>query len=70
MSEQHPAPASPVERESEATTAAQDHAYHYYTSNVIPWSVRVIWLGFWIFAVWYVIANLFPALQIELISPP
>jgi len=32
--------------------------------------VRMIWVGFWIFAVYYVITNLFPILQVELISPP
>ncbi len=54
----------------EQTSAEQDHAYHFYRGNAIPWYVRMIWIGFWIFAIWYVIQHLFPALQTELISPP
>lgn len=48
----------------------QEHAFHHYRGNAIPWYVRVIWIGFWIFTVYYIIANFFPALQVELISPP
>ena len=40
--------------------------YHDYTGNRIPWYVRLIWLGFWCFAIYYVVAYLFPALQVEL----
>ena len=47
----------------EKTSAADDHAHHHYRSNVIPWYVRLIWIGFWIFAVYYTIAYLFPALR-------
>lgn len=54
----------------EQTSAEQEHAWHFYRGNAIPWYVRMIWIGFWIFAIWYVIQHLFPALQIELISPP
>jgi hypothetical protein len=48
----------------------QEHSFHHYRGNAIPWYVRVIWIGFWIFAVYYIIANFFPAMQVELISPP
>ena len=41
--------------------------FHNYTSNDIPWYVRLIWLGFWTLAVVYTIRFLFPALQSELI---
>ena len=34
--------------------------YHGYVGNRIPWYVRLIWLLFWIFAVYYVIVYLFP----------
>ena len=40
--------------------------YHNYTSNSIPWYVRLMWLGFWILAITYTIRFLFPAVQSEL----
>ena len=43
-----------------------EEQYHQYTSNDIPWYVRLLWLGFWIFAVVYTIRFLFPAVQREL----
>ncbi len=54
----------------ENTTPEQDHAYHYYRGNEIPWYIRVIWLGFWIGTVYYVIRYFFPAMQVELVLPP
>ena len=70
MSESTPPDVSLSGSGPEQTSPEQDHVWHFYRGNEIPWYVRVIWLGFWIFAIWYVIQNLFPALQIELISPP
>jgi hypothetical protein len=52
------------------TSAEEDHRYHHYTSNDIPWYVRLIWLGFWALAIYYVVAWLMPAMQVELVSPP
>ncbi|MFM7168801.1 MAG: hypothetical protein ACKO3T_26485 [Planctomycetaceae bacterium] len=52
------------------STPEQEHVYHYYRGNEIPWYVRVIWLGFWIFTVVYIIRYFFPALQTELVLPP
>jgi hypothetical protein len=43
-----------------------DDQYHHYVGNRIPWYVRLMWLGFWIFAVAYTIRLLFPAVQSEL----
>lgn len=51
---------------SEPTTPDNDQRYHDYVGNEIPWYVRVIWIGFWIFAVAYTIVYLFPALRVEL----
>jgi hypothetical protein len=51
-------------------SAEAEHRFHHYTSNAIPWYVRLIWVGFWIFAVAYTIRFLFPAMQIELIQRP
>jgi hypothetical protein len=52
------------------TTPEQEHVYHYYRGNEIPWYVRAIWLGFWIFTVVYIIKYFFPAMQVELVLPP
>ena len=52
------------------TTPEQEHAFHYYRGNEIPWYIRTIWLGFWIFTVYYIIQNFFPAMQVELVLPP
>ena len=43
-----------------------EHQFHHYRGNEIPWYVRMIWIGFWVFAVFYTIAYLIPALQREL----
>ena len=45
-----------------------DSQFHDYTSNTIPWYVRLMWLGFWILAVVYTIRFLFPAVQVELFA--
>ncbi len=57
---------TPVEQPSPET----EHQFHHYRGNVIPWYVRMIWIGFWIFTVVYIIRYFFPALQIELLAPP
>ena len=51
-------------------TPQAEHRFHDYTGNVIPWYVRVIWIGFWIFAVTYTIRFLLPAMQVELVPRP
>ncbi len=43
------------------TTPDQDHQYHTYTTHRIPWGVRAIWIGFWIFTIAYFIINLVPS---------
>jgi hypothetical protein len=47
-----------------------EHRFHDYVGNDIPWYVRAIWIGFWIFAVVYTIRFLLPAMQIELLERP
>ena len=54
----------------EQLTPEQEHVYHYYRGNEIPWYVRAIWVGFWIGTVYYVIRYFFPAMQVELVLPP
>ena len=45
-----------------------DNQYHHYTGNRIPWYVRLMWLGFWVFAIAYTIRFLFPSIQVELFT--
>ncbi len=52
------------------TTPEMEGRWHTYVGNRIPWYVRLIWLGFWVFAVYYTITYLFPAMQTEIVSPP
>ena len=51
-------------------SAEEEHRFHTYTGNRIPWYVRFIWILFWIFAIYYVISYLFPDLQTEIVNPP
>ncbi|MCA8996594.1 MAG: hypothetical protein KDA80_06410 [Planctomycetaceae bacterium] len=53
----------------EQTTAEQEHIHHTYIGNVIPWYVRLIWLLFWIFVIYYGITYFLPAIQQDLIEP-
>lgn len=55
---------------TDPTAAGAEHRFHHYAGNRIPWYVRLIWLLFWAFAVYYTVQYLFPALSIELTSPP
>ena len=52
------------------SSAEAEHRYHHYTGNEIPWYVRLIWLLFWCFTIYYTIQYLFPAVQTEMVSPP
>lgn len=56
--------------DAQRTTPEADNRFHDYTGNAIPWYVRAIWIGFWIFAVTYTIRFLLPAMQVELIQKP
>ncbi len=50
--------------------AEVEHRYHHYTGNRIPWYVRLLWVLFWVFAIYYTLTYLFPALRVEMTSPP
>ncbi|WP_010583768.1 hypothetical protein [Schlesneria paludicola] len=54
----------------EKNTPDDELNYHTYSSHVIPWYVRLMWLIFWIFAIGYAITYFLPAIQSELLSPP
>ncbi|HVW37409.1 MAG TPA: hypothetical protein VHB99_08890 [Pirellulales bacterium] len=56
--------------EIDTITPRDEDQYHAYTGNRIPWYVRLVWVGFWCFAVYYTVRYLFPDLQTELITPP
>jgi hypothetical protein len=49
--------------EIDAAPAEVEHQFHNYTTNRIPWYVRLVWIG-------YTIRYLFPDLQHELVTPP
>jgi hypothetical protein len=57
----------PLDDESAAEV---EDRYHTYTGNRIPWYVRLVWILFWVFAVYYTLQYLFPELRIELTAPP
>lgn len=52
------------------TSAATEGRWHSYVGHRIPWYVRLIWLLFWVFAIYYTISYLFPALRVEIVTPP
>ncbi|MGE3316189.1 MAG: hypothetical protein AB7O26_13820 [Planctomycetaceae bacterium] len=54
----------------EQNTPQQEHQYHYYTGSRIPWYVRLLWLFFWGFAVFYMVKYFLPTIQLEMVSPP
>jgi len=64
----NPATDSATATAGDATSPRVEHRFHAYTGNDIPWYVRAIWIGFWIFAVTYTIRFLLPAMQVELIG--
>jgi hypothetical protein len=51
-------------------TPESEGRFHTYVGNRIPWYVRLIWVFFWVFAIYYVIKYLFPDLQTEILNPP
>ncbi len=55
---------------AEPDSPISEGRFHNYRTNSIPLAVHVIWLLFWIGAVYYLVNYLLPALQLELVSPP
>jgi hypothetical protein len=37
-----------------------DRSYHTYETHRIPWLIRLLWVGFWVGAVWYVLRYAIP----------
>lgn len=48
----------------------QENQFHTYVTHRVPWFVHVLWLCFWILAIWYVLTYQFPIIQSEFKSPP
>lgn len=44
----------------DTSTPQDDNKFHTYTTHRIPWYVRLIWVGFWVGAVWYLIKFAIP----------
>jgi len=38
-----------------------DAAYHTYTTHRIPWFVHLIWIGYVVGAIWYIIRYVIPS---------
>ena len=56
--------------QTEKSTAEAEQRFHNYTSNAIPWYVRLIWLMFWAFIIYYTVRYFLPAIQTEMVTPP
>ncbi|MCA9068616.1 MAG: hypothetical protein KDA84_06820 [Planctomycetaceae bacterium] len=54
----------------EDTKPKDEHLFHHYVGNDIPWYVRLIWILFWVFAVYYALRYALPMIQKELVTPP
>jgi len=53
----------------ESQSAEDEHKFHNYVGNRIPWYVRLIWVLFWVFAIYYAVAYMLPTMQEELVAP-
>lgn len=42
-------------------SALDEGAFHTYTTHHIPWWVRLLWIGFWVGLVWYLVKFAMPA---------
>lgn len=56
--------------QSDSTSPEAEGVFHDYVGNRIPWYIRLIWLLFWIFVIYYTIRYMFPAVQVELFERP
>ena len=41
-------------------TPQEEGRYHTYRTHRIPWYVRAMWIVFWIFGIWYLLALAVP----------
>ncbi len=47
----------------------EENKNHTYMGYVIPWYVRLIWILFWIFVIYYGLTYFLPAMENELLAP-
>ncbi len=47
--------------DADNASAQEEAQYHTYETHRIPWWMRAIWLGFWLFTIGYFVTNLIPA---------
>ncbi len=59
---------TPASADPDSPTA--EGRFHSYRTNVIPLAVYLIWILFWIGAVYYLVNYMLPALRVELVTPP
>lgn len=64
----HVAPQGPAQ--PPPGSAEAEGKNHRYVGHAIPWYVRLLWVGFWMLCIWYVLRWLLPALKVEIVSPP
>lgn len=53
-----------------AETPEVENLNHTYRTHRIPWFIHVLWVGFWVLAIWYVLTFQVPVLLNEIKSPP
>lgn len=46
-------------------TLLVERRFHSYQTSVIPFFVRLLWVGFYCLAIYYCLAYLFPSLRLE-----
>lgn len=54
----------------ESASAEAENKHHDYLGSQIPWYIHLLWVSFWILAIYYVVTFLFPAFRTEIVSPP
>lgn len=46
--------------EPSKTSPQEEGTFHTYQTHHIPWYVRVMWIAFWVGAIWYVVKYAIP----------
>lgn len=56
--------------EVENATPQEEHRFHNYVGNTVPWYIHLIWALYWIMAILYLVRWMLPAIQDEMLAPP
>lgn len=54
----------------ENTPPEVENQYHDYRTHRVPWYVHLLWVGFWILCIWYILYYQFPIIPDEIRNPP